>query len=211
MAVLLATLGHTSKLVLAPLRDHPEIKTIHVFYGLPQQADGKTALAAVRTTSETMGIQLVEHAVKNAFDYTNFLHALSTTYKSLGKEDVLLNGSGGTRVMVMAATIFAFTHDVPLLYYDEYQTQEGTVIPLKAFRNLGRLGETPRAILKRLQRKGPADMSTLADELEIAASTLSVHVQNLQQAGTVIVDRDGKRRIVTLVPDLAKVDLGVPS
>jgi DNA-binding transcriptional ArsR family regulator len=211
MAALLATLGHTPKLVVAPLRDHPEIRTLHVYFGVPQQADGVSALQAVRTTCETMGVRIVEHAVKNAFDYTNFLQALSATARKLPNEDLLLNASGGTRVMVMAATIFAFTNDVPLLYYDEYDTQHGVVIPLKAFRNLDRLGETPRAILRRLQKKGPADMSTLAFELEIAASTISVHVQNLQEAGTVLVDREGKRRVVTLVPDLEKVDFGVHS
>ena len=212
MATLFATLGHTPNLVLAPLRGNGTLASLHVFYGTPQEPEGKRAIAAVRGACAGLGVNLAEHPVKNAFGYTNFLSAFSQARASVPRgEQVSFNASGGTRVMIMAATIFCFTRDIPLLYYDEYQTKEGTIIPLRAFRNLDRLGEMPLAILRRLQGKGPADMSTLAHDVGLSPSTVTGHIQTLTEAGAVQVGRQGKRRVVTLVPDLASIELGSTS
>jgi CRISPR locus-related DNA-binding protein len=209
MAVLFATLGHTPNLVLAPLRGNGTLASLHLFYGTPQEADGKRALAAARSACAGLGVNLAEHPVKNPWGYTNFLSAFTQAHATLAPgEQVSFNASGGTRVMVMAATIFCFTRDIPLLYYDEYQTKDGTVIPLRAFRNLDRLGDMPLAILRRLQGKGPADMSTLAHDMGLSPSTVTGHIQTLTDAGAVQVGRQGKRRVVTLVPDLASIQLG---
>lgn len=210
MVTCFATLGHTAKLVLVPLRRAPAIKTLHVFYGTPQQDDGKAALATVRSTCEGLGVKLVEHPIFDAFDYGNFVHAFSRALIALPKRGrVIFNGSGGTRVMTMAATIFCFTHDVELHYYDEYDTPNGKVIPLQAFRNLDRLGTTSRTILRILQKQGPSDMTSLASDMGLAASTVTGHVQTLQEYGTVRVGKSGKRRVVSILPDLAQIDLGV--
>jgi DNA-binding transcriptional ArsR family regulator len=208
VAFLFATLGYTPQLVLAPLRGQPAYEAVHVFYG-PGPKDAEEALTKVRTACKALGVKLVVHKVADPFDYTAFLHAFNQALKELGQVEVHVNASGGTRVGIMASTIFCFTQDIPLLYFDEYGTKEGKTIPLRAFRNLDRIGDKPRAILRRLQKRGPADMGTLATEMSLAPSTLTEHVATLLEAGTVLVDREGKRRIVALVPDLAKIDFGV--
>lgn len=199
MAVLFATLGFTAKLALAPLRDHPEIDTVHLFHGTPEKPESKIAVKDVKATLKTLGIKLVEHRIKGAFDYEAILQSLANAHASVKNGPVLLNASGGTRVMTMATTIFAFTNDIPLLYYDEYETTSGKEIPLAAFRQLRDLGDSQRAILDRL-RKGSADMGALSHDLGLAPSTLSVHVQRLTQAGIVSITKAGKRRVVTAVP-----------
>lgn len=208
MAVLFATLGFTAKLALAPLRDRPDIKTVHLFHGTPLKPEGREAMKDARATTKTLGVELVEHKVKGAFDYEAILAELAAAYGQVTGEEILLNASGGTRVMVMAATIFAFTNDVPLLYYDEYETTEGKQIPLRAFKDLRQLGESQLAILRHL-KEGPSDMGTLAKEVGLAASTLSVHIQRLVASGIVTVEREGKRRIVTAVPAVMTLGLEV--
>jgi CRISPR locus-related DNA-binding protein len=202
MVVLFAPLGFTAKLALAPLRDHPDIDTVHIFYGGPMKAEAKEALKACRSTTDTLGVSLVEHKVKDVFDYANILEALTTAYAAT-TEDVIVNASGGTRPMIMAATIFAFTHDVPLVYYDEYETTQGKLIPLRAYRALPGLGVSQQAILHRLE-KGSADMGTLAHDIGLAPSTLSVHIQRLTESGLVTVEKHGKHRIVSVVPEIKR-------
>lgn len=204
VAVLFATLGFTARLALAPLRDYPDVDTVHLFHGTPEKAESKKALKDARATTETLGIKLVEHRIRGAFDYEAILTALARAYGSIGNETVYLNASGGTRVMTMATTIFAFTNDVPLLYYDEYETTEGKQIPLRAFRELRTLGDSQRAILDRL-RKSPADMGALAKDVGLAPSTLSAHVQRLTESGIVTVHREGKRRVVTVTPEILSI------
>lgn len=206
MAVLFATLGFTPQLALAPLRSTSTFEAVHVFYG-PDHADSAKAFKSVKTACDVVGIKLAGHTVNDPFDYTAFLDAFTKAANKLPGKEITMNASGGTRVGIMAATIFCFTNGIPLLYYDEYSTSEGQLIPLKAFRNLDRLGDTPKAILRLLQQDGPADMGTLASELKLAPSTLTEHVQTLSQSGTVVIEREGKRRVVRLLPDLAKVDL----
>lgn len=203
MAVLFATLGFTAKLALAPLRDHPEIDAIHLFYGTPEKPESKAAFKAAKATAETLGIKLVGHKIKGAFDYEAILEAFTKARSSV-KDEILMNASGGTRVMTMASTIFAFTHDLPMLYYDEYETREGKEIPLKAFRALGGMGESQRGIIA-LLRKQPRRMGDLADALGIAPSTLSAHIKHLTAAGVVRVDRQGKERIVSGNPAVLAV------
>lgn len=207
MPVLFATLGFTPQLVLAPLRGTNSYTKVHVFYG-NDHADSIKAFKDVKAACSALGVKLIAHPVKDAFDYTAFLQAFTKTAQGIDEDDIVMNASGGTRVSNMAATIFCFVRDIPLLYFDEYNSTEGRLIPLKAFRSLDRLGDSSRAILRLLQENGPADMGTLASELELAPSTLTEHVQSLADSGTVLVTREGKRRVVTLVADLAKLDLG---
>lgn len=206
MAVLFATLGFTAKLALAPLRDHPEIDAIHLFYGTPEKPESKAAFKAAKATAETLGIKFVGHEIKGAFDYEAILEAFSKAKASV-KGEILMNASGGTRVMTMASTIFAFTHDLPMLYYDEYETTEGKEIPLRAFRALKDLGPSQRSILYRLLQ-GPANMGELATAVELAPSTLSVHVHAMAKSGILVLSKEGKTRIAELAQPVAK--LGAP-
>ncbi len=203
MAVLFATLGFTAKLALAPLRDHPEVDAIHLFYGTPEKPESKAAFKAAKATAETLGIKFVGHKIKGAFDYEAILEAFTKAKDSV-KGEILMNASGGTRVMTMASTIFAFTHDLPMLYYDEYETTEGKEIPLKAFRSLKELGKSQLAILDKLRRR-PKDMGALAKEVGLAPSTLSVHVHKMEMAGIVSIDKDGRRRVVPANPSVMSV------
>jgi len=206
--VLFATLGFTPRLVMAPLRHHPEIRAVHVFYGPPGQKQAETALAKLKAACEALDVQLTAHGVKDAFDYVGFLHAMEKAHTKLPRgAEVLFNGSGGPRPMTMAATIFCFTRELPLLYYDEYNSQQGRLIPLKAYRSLQDMGDSQRRILHRLQQ-GEADMGTLSQELGLAPSTLTKHVTRLEENDVVTVARDGKRRVVTLQPDLVAMELG---
>jgi DNA-binding transcriptional ArsR family regulator len=52
-------------------------------------------------------------------------------------------------------------------------------------------------------------MSTPALHLELAPSTLSAHVHRLNDDGLVTVERHGKRRVVSCVPEVMKVGLEV--
>lgn len=206
MTTLFATLGFTPHLALAPLRHRSDVDVVHLFYGSPLPDEAKKAVPAARATIETLGLKLVEHRIKGAFDYNEIVAAISHAIGQVDG-DVIINASGGTRPMIMAATIAAWIHDVPLVYYDDYETQEGTVVPLRAFLGLQGLGDTKRRILEDLQRGGETDMGSLADRLGIAASTLTAHVQELERTGTVATRRDGKRRLADIAPEIAKVDL----
>jgi DNA-binding transcriptional ArsR family regulator len=200
-------MGYTASLVVAPLRQHPDIRELHLFHG-PKDANHIKALAAVRQVAATFGVRIVDHTTKHGFDFDEALRLYVQAYDKVPeKEDVLFNASSGPRPMIMAATIFCFTHDVPLVYYDEYDTKQGKRIPLTAYRSIRGLGDTKRALVRNLQKKGSLDMGTLAKALKLGASTVSVHVHELATMDIVGVQRDGKRVMVTLRPEMATLDL----
>lgn len=103
MTILFATLGFTPKLALAPLRDTPDIDAVHLFCGTPLKDEGAVACKA---TAETMQVPLTVHKVKGAFDYDALLEAFAKAHATLNGLPVLMNASGGTRVMTIAAERF---------------------------------------------------------------------------------------------------------
>lgn len=206
MVVVFATLGWTPGPVVAPLRGNTDISEFHVFFGPPGHPDGKKALREVRTVCKTLGVPLHEHPVKDAFDYTAFLKAF-TDARQTTTDDILFNASGGTRIMVMAATIFCFSHDVPLHYHNEEDPRRNQVVPIRAWRTLPTLGNQPRAILGILQTRGRSDMTSLGKELGLARSTVTEHVRLLARHGTVHVEQQGKHRFVSITPALEDMDL----
>lgn len=201
-------MGYTPALVVAPLRQYPEIREMHVFYGPSKDKKQAETLSAVQGVSETFKVKLYQHPTKDGFD---FEEALRTYVKTLDKVpeggQVIFNASSGPRPMIMAATIFCSTHDIPLLYYDEYDTKEGKQVPLKAYRSLRGLGDTKKALLQRLKAKGPTDVSGLAGGLKLAMSTVSAHIRELSGMGLVSTERDGKRHVVALTKGLEALDL----
>lgn len=209
LTVLFTTMGYTPSLVVAPLRQYPDIRDMHLFYAASKDSRHAEALRAVRGVGETFKVKLHEHKLRNGFDFEEALRAYVLTLNTVPHAPpVLFNASSGPRPMIMAATIFCSTHDIPLHYYDEYDTAEGKVIPLKAFRSLRGLGETKRELLQHLQKAGPSDVSTLATGLKLAMSTVSAHVHALVEQGLVQMNRQGKRQLVTLEPGVAVLDLG---
>ncbi|MEK6975629.1 MAG: ArsR family transcriptional regulator [Candidatus Thermoplasmatota archaeon] len=208
MTVLFATMGYTAPLVVAPLRQYPGIREMHLFYGVSKDQKHPETLRAVRGVSETFQVKLHEHKLRNGFDFEEALRSYVKTLNTVpDAAKVIFNASSGPRPMIMAATIFCSTHDIPLHYYDEYDTSEGKVIPIKAYRGLRGLGETKKQLLQRLQRDGPLDISTLAGGLELAMSTVSAHVNELLGLGLVHTSREGKRQLVKLEPGVAVLDL----
>lgn len=201
-------MGYTPSLVVAPLRQYPDIRELHVFFSSSKDPKHAETLRAVRGVSESFKVKLYEHKLRNGFDFEEALKSYVHTLNLIpDSKPVLFNASSGPRPMIMAATIFCSTHDIPLHYYDEYDTNEGKVVPLKAFRSLRGLGETKRELLQQLQKTGPADVSTLATHLKLAMSTVSAHVHELAEKGLVQTNREGKRQLVTLEPGVAVLDL----
>ena len=49
------------------------------------------------------------------------------------------------------------------------------------------------AVLARLHREGPANVSRLCDELDVEQSALSHHLRHLRSARLVVGEREGKR------------------
>ncbi|MBP1923951.1 putative transcriptional regulator [Halorubrum alkaliphilum] len=61
--------------------------------------------------------------------------------------------------------------------------------------------ETTRAILVRLHANGPARPVDLAEELDVARSTVAYHVSNLDDAGAVVRSPDEPMRVSLAEPD----------
>lgn len=200
-------MGYTPSLVVAPLRQHPDITEMHVFYSGDKTAKRVSSLETLRQVTETFRVRLHEHTIPDGFDYDTAMRAFVDAYERLPEHGVLFNASSGPRPMIMAAALFCHTHAVPLVYYDEYDTKEGRHIPLHAYRSLRGISDTKRTLLKRLQTKGPCDVGTLARHMRLATSTISEHVKELSADGVLIVDRDGRRRVVRLSPAVSDLKL----
>lgn len=85
--------------------------------------------------------------------------------------------------------------------------EPGRLFQPRAFRSLGSLGESQLARPTYQRDDGSADMSKLALHLELAPSSLSAHVGHLEAEGLVTMEKQGKRRIVTVVPEVITVGL----
>jgi CRISPR locus-related DNA-binding protein len=205
LTFLVATLGFTPGPVLAPLRQGKYDHVILV--SAPGGSrEGDEAIQQVHAACKLFGIPQRTVTVADPYDYTAFLKALQDIHAK-AKDDYHVNASGGTRIMVMAATIHCFLHDVPLWFFPD-ETSEGILVPLKAFGSLKDIGDSQSQILRHLQRHGPADMGTLAKAVDLAPSTLTMHIAKLRDAQLVNVQAQGKSRIVSLQPQVQKLRLG---
>jgi DNA-binding transcriptional ArsR family regulator len=204
VVVLFATLGFTPAPVLAPLASPAKFSAMHVFFGPPGHPDVNLALEAARAECQRQGVRLLEHPVHDAFDYTAYLHAFADA-RAAQRGRIVFNASGGTRVAIMAATLYCYTHEIPLVYHNETDPRIAQEVPLKAIRSLSEASTTRRAIVGLLQQSGPRDMTSLSTKLKRAASTITGHVQDLERAGIVHVERVGRRREVRLATALSDV------
>lgn len=198
LLILFATLGYTARLCLAPLRDE-RFQRAFVFCGSEDTAERRSALLELRETMAAAGVVLEERKLADPFDFEQALRAYGAAHDTLPTEaKVIFNASSGPRPMIMAATLFCHVRALRLVYYDEYATRRGRDIPLQAFRKLGEIGEAKRTMLRRLQSRGPSDMSTLARTMRLAPSTVSEHVKELAAEGVVTIAREGRRRVIQL-------------
>lgn len=86
-------------------------------------------------------------------------------------------------------TVSGRTHYYPP-EYDEWE--RGAIALLRR--------ETPRDVIAHLLEEGPTDPGTVADDLDIARSTLEHHLDALQAHGVVRKDRDDRGRVTLLLP-----------
>jgi len=196
---LIATFGWTEQFVLSSILKHGIEVGDWIILLVPDRRDEKSEVI-IRDFESFLnrygeGIELkVERVPLDSFD-----HAVAKVSEVLREvlsknpEKVVINLSGGMRVLILAtyiAVLLACPRDV-MIELETEDRERSYHIPNLSIRGLVKLNEIDRVILKEL-RGCEADTSRLLQKLKIPRSTLHKHLRELESKGLVNLERRGR-------------------
>lgn len=120
---------------------------------------------------------------------------------SKGPEKVIVNLSGGMRVLILAAYV-AVLLTCPRSTLIELETEDrekSYIIPNPSIKNLLTLRDLEKKILEELS-KGARSMRDLMRELKIPRSTLHKYLKELERNGLISLRKDGRLLTLEMTP-----------
>jgi len=190
MAVLLGTLGFTPAKFLGVLKTLPDIERAIVYTAATDRPRDRERVEAawreVEKTLKSLGVPAERVVLEDPFDFAAFLERFLRDVKAIGPQNAILNLTGGTKPMAVAATVACLVLGVRAVYVPEEQEGAKAIeLPIFRIRYSSVLTPKEHRVLETIRDEQPATLLDLAKALGILPSTLSGHLRNLETLGAV--------------------------
>jgi len=190
MTVLLGTLGFTPKKFLGVLKSLPDIERAIVYTAATGRARDRErvdqAWREVERTLKSLDIPAERVILEDPFDFAAFLERFLKDVKAIGPSNAVLNLTGGTKPMAVAATVACLVLGVRAVYVPEEQERAKAIdLPIFRIRYSSVLTPKEHRVLETIRDEEPANLTALAGRLKILPSTLSGHLRKLETLGAV--------------------------
>ncbi len=151
--------------------------------------------------------QKCEIFLVNLMDFNESLDKIISIYKNHRKDNITVNITGGTKIMVSAALIGAYVIGAEILYVKEAKEKDVTLeeriiwlptpkIPIEE------LGESHRKLLLILDKQPNKELKRattyLSQELRLKKPTISAHINFLRENKLIEYKRSGRDVIIKL-------------
>lgn len=205
---LIATFGWTEQFVLSSILRHGVGMGDQIVLLVPDKKDEKSE-AILRDFGSFLskygeGVKLkVERVPLDNFD--DAVTKISKIFReilSMEPERVIINLSGGMRVLILATYIAALL-TCPRNVVIELETENrerNYHIPNLSIKGLVELTDIDRMILGKVEAEEEIDTSKLLQYLKIPRSTLHKHLRELESKGLINLERKGKLLHVSITP-----------
>jgi len=169
----------------------------------------KEAVEELKRNNESKGVPVVGKKV-DAWDYYNVLCGILEIVSDHEDYEIEYSISCGTRVMTSAAFRAALFTDSPVYFVTTPADVEiGEIVTIEPI-SVVILTEPKRRILERLEELGGGAKSQreLGSRVDLGASSISKHLNSLDDAGYVKRKRDGRNYFVEIT-ELGKIVLNL--
>jgi CRISPR locus-related DNA-binding protein len=156
-------------------------------------------LQGIKERHATKRVPVVSRKVP-PWDYHEVLSAILEIVTEHEDYDIEFNISCGTRVMTAAAYLAALFTDSPVYFViDPDKDEIGDVLKVQPI-SVVLLSEPKKKILKRLEELGGSSKSQrdLGSRVELGASSISKHLNSLDEAGYISRSQNGRKSSVEI-------------
>jgi len=190
MTVLLGTLGFTPSKFLGVLKSGLDIERAVVYTAATDRPKDRErverAWREVERTLKSLEIPAERVVLKDPFNFAAILERLLQDVKAVGPPNAVLNLTGGTKPMAVAATVASLVLGVRAVYVPEEQEGAKAIdLPIFRIRYSSVLTPKEHRVLTTIRDEEPPTLTALARELKILPSTLSGHLRKLEALGGV--------------------------
>ncbi|MCS7368050.1 MAG: CRISPR-associated CARF protein Csa3 [archaeon YNP-WB-062] len=210
---IIATFGWTEQFVLSSILKHGIKAGDKIILLIPAKRDEKSE-AILRDFEQFLskygeGIKLENKRVPLQ-SFEEAVVSISETLRNIlseGYDRLIINLSGGMRILILAAYVAAFL-TCPRDIVIELETEDrerGYIVPNFSIKELIKLKDIERRILEKLD-KGIKSTPELLRELNIPRSTLHKHLKELEKNGLLTLKKNG-RALTLNITALGKLTL----
>ncbi|MEM1937940.1 MAG: CRISPR-associated CARF protein Csa3 [Candidatus Caldarchaeum sp.] len=196
------TFGFDEKFAVRSLVRHRTGKDDQVVVFLPgSQADERTEKALTALDSFATNYLNMPEIVRHWVDVENFYDAVSELaafFRNTSHRPVIVNLSGGMRLLVVETLVAAILSKMPITV--ELETEDGSVYSEfdTTITQQPNLDEVDKAVLTMLSR-GPASLKILAEYAEVSTTTIWRHVKRMEKDGAIKVE-EIKKGVIKAAP-----------
>jgi CRISPR locus-related DNA-binding protein len=193
------TLGFTPAKFLPTLRERDDVERAVVFHN--NNTKSKQAAREIDKYCRSIGLEYLQRPV-DAFDLVECAAAMQQEIRTTGKENVLFNITGGTKVLTAAAILTCILEGVRAIYIHE-ETGEEVRLPLLTAPYDDLLSNPQRQVLQHVWRHPGCSQQDICNALELTKPTVSHHIRQLVEHGLLLQvadPTDARRKALHVIP-----------
>lgn len=199
MTTVYGTLGFTPEKYLPTLRKRSDLEAAVVFHDAADES--VEAAREVGAYCRDLGVDF-DRVEVDAFDLVDAAQAIQERVREGRDDEILLNVTGGTKVLTAAAILVAILEGLRTVYVHE-ETGEEIPLPLITARYEQLLSDAQRRVLRYIAAEEPCYQSDIRDGLDLSKPTVSAHVQALVEYGVLEETpdpEDARRKELRVIP-----------
>jgi len=205
--ILVATFGWTEQYVLSSILRHGLERGDVVTLLVPAKEDEKSEIilrdfqSFLSRYGEGVDLEVERVSIESFDAAVSHIAEVLRNALSRGPEKLILNLSGGMRILILAtylAAILTCPRDV-LIELETEDRERSYRVPSLTLRGLIKLREIEKMVLARLL-EGPKSTGRLLMELRIPRSTLHKHLKTLRNLGLTEIEKEERMLIAKLTP-----------
>lgn len=199
MTCVYGTLGFTPDKLLPSIRTREDVTDVCVFHDDHERS--RAAAREVEAYCRDLGVDFQAVEV-DAFHLAEAARAIQQALKDLDPADVVVNVTGGTKVLTASAILVCVLEGLRAVYVHG-ETGEEVPLPLLTVRYDDVLSGALRRVLAHIAAHPGCTQADLRDALDRSKPTISQHVRTLVDHG-VVEERpdpdDARRKLLRAVP-----------
>jgi CRISPR-associated protein Csa3 len=208
IVIIAVTFGFDEKFAIRALMRHPPSDRTRVVVLLPEEGQDERVERGLSVLNDFVkryvneeGVELVKVPVG---DFHGSVLTLARAFRSWAERPIILNLSGGMRLLVVEALCAALISRVPMAV--EVESEDGKALAAFSTDDLSipEIDEVDRQIIKWLA-SGDKTLGSLSERLGISKATVWRRLRRLERAGMVKLSKGRRREIAVELTERGRI------
>jgi len=206
--IIAVTFGFDEKFAIRALMRHPPSDRTRVVVLLPEEGQDERVERGLSVLNDFVkryvneeGVELMKVPIG---DFHGSVLTLARAFRSWAERPIILNLSGGMRLLVVEALCAALISRVPMTI--EVESEDGKALAAFSTDDLSfsEIDEVDRQIMESLAR-GDKTLGSLSERLGISKATVWRRLRRLERAGMVNLSKGRRREIAVELTERGRI------